>query len=133
MKNGKIPNQGPDVQGHCPMGCGETLFLGSGGYVTCSWFSCPRPDAASLLLEQTETDHVVEFADDDTFTIMHPLRERLEGELMACPLHAYLVGLVGPPVAAGRYHASYLGSSGPGELGHWEFEEIESESGEERA
>jgi hypothetical protein len=23
------------VMGNCPMGCGDTLFLGSGGYVTC--------------------------------------------------------------------------------------------------
>lgn len=39
------------VVGRCPMGCGETLFLGSGGYVTCSWVECPQPDAASDLLE----------------------------------------------------------------------------------
>ena len=40
-----------DVRGFCPMGCGETLFLGSGGYVTCSLIGCPRPDAASILLD----------------------------------------------------------------------------------
>ena len=43
----------PRVQGRCPMGCGETLFLGAGGYVTCSWIDCPEPDAATrLLLDQ---------------------------------------------------------------------------------
>lgn len=40
------------VQGRCPRGCGETLFLGDGGYVTCSWVRCPEPDAASKLLER---------------------------------------------------------------------------------
>lgn len=38
------------VQGVCPMGCGKTLFLGSGGYVTCSWCKCPDPGAAADLL-----------------------------------------------------------------------------------
>jgi Family of unknown function (DUF6085) len=121
----KIKTLLPDVQGRCPMGCGETLFLGSGGYITCSWFSCPRPDAASLLLEEMETDHIAEFAEDDTFTILHPLRERLERELMACPLHTYLVCLAGPPVVPGRYRASYLAPpSGPDGTG-WEFEKIQ--------
>jgi hypothetical protein len=41
------------VAGRCPRGCGETLFLGSGGYVTCSHLGCPDPEAATRLLEQT--------------------------------------------------------------------------------
>lgn len=42
-----------DVQGRCPA-CGKTsLFLGDGGYVTCSRLECPEPDAASTLLGQT--------------------------------------------------------------------------------
>lgn len=42
----------PFVQGTCP-GCGMdgTLFLGSGGYVTCSSLSCPEPDAATRVLD----------------------------------------------------------------------------------
>lgn len=41
-----------DVQGRCPA-CGwTTLFLGDGGYVTCSRADCPQPDAASTLLER---------------------------------------------------------------------------------
>lgn len=40
----------PKVQGRC-LACGyEHLFLGSGGYVTCSWSECPRPDLMSDLL-----------------------------------------------------------------------------------
>ncbi|MER7815635.1 hypothetical protein [Streptomyces sp. NPDC096153] len=39
-----------DVRGRCPA-CGwESLFLGDGGYVTCSRLECSTPDAASTLL-----------------------------------------------------------------------------------
>jgi Family of unknown function (DUF6085) len=41
----------PRVKGRCPMGCGETLFLGIGGFVTCSYVHCPNPGAASDQLE----------------------------------------------------------------------------------
>ncbi|MER5902974.1 hypothetical protein ABT150_23190 [Streptomyces mirabilis] len=41
----------PLVQGRCPA-CGTAgLFLGSGGYVTCSSADCPEPDAATTVLE----------------------------------------------------------------------------------
>lgn len=39
------------VSGRCPMGCGETLFVGNGGHVTCSLIGCPKPWAADALLE----------------------------------------------------------------------------------
>jgi len=40
-----------DVAGDCPA-CGHpTLFLGEGGYVTCSLLGCPDPEAATRLLE----------------------------------------------------------------------------------
>ncbi|WP_097922078.1 DUF6085 family protein [Streptomyces sp. wa1063] len=42
----------PTVQGHCPACHRQSLFLGSGGYVTCTHIDCPEPDAASTLLEQ---------------------------------------------------------------------------------
>jgi hypothetical protein len=40
----------PDVQGRCPACHGQSLFLGSGGYITCARLECPEPDAASTLL-----------------------------------------------------------------------------------
>jgi len=47
-----IPTTGfADVQGRCPACHGKSLFLGDGGYVTCSRIDCPEPDAASTLLE----------------------------------------------------------------------------------
>ena len=47
----------PKVQGRCPACGSETLFLGSGGYVTCGLIGgrtgggCPDPTAASQALE----------------------------------------------------------------------------------
>lgn len=42
----------PDVRGRCPACRGESLFVGSGGYITCARRECPEPDAASTLLER---------------------------------------------------------------------------------
>lgn len=89
------------VRGQCPMGCGATLFVGSGGYITCSLINCPQPDAVAALLDDSETHHVVVFREDD-FTLRHPLRERIGDELMECEMHARLASLDGPPVL-GRY------------------------------
>lgn len=46
------PGKGwPQVQGKCPScGC-RSLFVGSGGYVTCAILSCKDPCAASDLLD----------------------------------------------------------------------------------
>jgi len=48
------PEAGQDrkIVGVCPMGCGETLFLGDGGHITCSYVGCPDPTAAGGLLTQ---------------------------------------------------------------------------------
>ncbi|MDJ0460621.1 hypothetical protein [Streptomyces sp. H27-C3] len=49
-QEGRFPYR--DVQGRCPA-CGKTsLFLGDGGYITCSRLECPEPDAASTALER---------------------------------------------------------------------------------
>ncbi|MFE2485993.1 hypothetical protein ACFXGR_22385 [Streptomyces mirabilis] len=42
----------PLVKGNCPACRRSELFLGSGGYVTCSNADCPEPDAATTVLEQ---------------------------------------------------------------------------------
>lgn len=49
---GAVRGAFPTVQGRCPACGGSSLFLGSGGYVTCPRIDCPAPDAASTLLEQ---------------------------------------------------------------------------------
>lgn len=109
------------VQGYCPMGCGQTLFLADSGNITCNYRSdtdgCPQPDAASMLLEDRETEHIVELREDG-FTIRHPLRERLNDDLLSCDLHTYISYL--PPAGRrpGRYRARY----NPAGVGTWQFE-----------
>lgn len=88
------------IVGYCPMGCGQNLFVGDGGYITCSYSKCPEPDAVSTLLEDRESEHLVSFGDVG-FTIRHPLRERLRDQLMDCDLHAYCASLPGPLIQPG--------------------------------
>ncbi len=108
-----------DAQGVCPMGCGHTLFLGSGGYVTCSWVDCPRPSAVSDILEDQETQHVVKLG-ERTFTVRHPLRERLDDALMTCDLHERIAQLPKAPQKPGTYRVTVTGD------GSWAWLEIQA-------
>ena len=100
------------VAGFCPMGCGETLFTGSGGHVTCSYIECPNPCAVDELLAERETEHIVIFDEDDGFVIKHPLRERIEGNLFDCVLLGDLRSMGRPPAKPGRYRATPIGNEG---------------------
>lgn len=42
----------PLIKGNCPACRQASLFLGTGGYPTCSNSECPEPDAATTVLEQ---------------------------------------------------------------------------------
>lgn len=101
----------PWVRGNCPMGCGQTLFLGDGGHITCSKADCPRPSAVDELLHDRETEHIVELG-ETSFTVRHPLRERLDDALMECGLHSRIAAGSGPPVPPGRYRACEPGVGG---------------------
>lgn len=72
------------VAGYCPMGCGQTLFLGDLGGVTCSDLQCPRPDVVHTLLCNPEHEHRLVIADGKAI-VKHPLRERADDELFDCP------------------------------------------------
>ncbi len=113
------------VQGYCPMGCGRTLFLADGGYVTCSYVHCPRRDAVADLLADTETEHIVKFGETE-FTVRHPLRERLDDALMDCDLHSDIAAMSGPPVRPGTYRARWADyhAETPG-YGQWTWTEIQ--------
>jgi hypothetical protein len=91
-----------DVKGHCPECGNETLFLASGGYITCSWVECRNPTAAADVLDDGQVHHVVVLG-KTTFTVRHPLRERLGDALMECDLHRRIAALDGPPRSPGRY------------------------------
>lgn len=107
--------------GYCPMGCGATLFAGEGGHITCSWYLCPRPTAVDDILADREIRHIVDLG-DETFTIRHPLRERLDDAMLTCSLHAYLADLDGPPRKPGRYRA--YRAYGAGDT--WRFEAMDT-------
>jgi hypothetical protein len=93
------------VAGYCPACGNRTLFLGKGGYVTCSLDVCPNPTAAADLLSDQEIQHIVVLdADPDVgFTIRHPVIERVTGDLFTCNLHTYLSQRDGPPARPGSY------------------------------
>lgn len=99
---------GARLVGNCPMGCGQTLFVGKGGHITCSYLPCPRPTAVDELLDDREKEHVVDIGETE-FTVRHPLRERLDDELMRCELHRWIAGQSGPPYAVGRYRVPWRG------------------------
>ena len=96
---------------YCPMGCGNTLHVMSSGAIRCLLPKCPDPNAVVKILSQPESHlDVVEFTGDD-FRILHPLRERIDGQLFDCPVHLACQVMDGPPrdaagrPAPGRYRA----------------------------
>lgn len=95
------------VAGYCPMGCGRTLFVASGGHITCRFAACPNPTAVDDLLDERETEHIVHI-DNNTWRMQHPLRERLDGNLFECAAHVYFSELDGPPRKPGRYRMASL-------------------------
>lgn len=90
------------IRGYCPMGCGETLFVAAGGYITCSNVPCPNPTAVSDILDDRESEHVV-VLDADGWTIRHPLRERLGDALLTCDIQRQFEALQSAPIKHGRY------------------------------
>lgn len=104
------------IVGHCPMGCGATVYQQPDGPLWCAAPDCPRRTAASEILNDPETEHIVELG-PHTFNVMHPLRERLDGALLTCDLGDWLKRQPGPPAAPGRYRARI-------ERGQWLLEPI---------
>lgn len=96
-----------DVQGICPA-CGHrSLFLASGGYVTCRILECPRPTAVADILDLASPAHIVKL-EARTFSVVHPLIERLgdhpdDAALLRCDLGQRLAESAGPP----RQHGTY--------------------------
>jgi hypothetical protein len=95
-----------DIHGvYCPA-CGkQKLHLLAAGAIFCLTPGCPEPRAAQKILSDPETLDVVTFTPYG-FTVLHPLRERLEGQLFDCPVHRACGDLGGPPDGYGRYRVS---------------------------
>lgn len=97
------------VGAYCPMGCGQTLHL-MAGRISCLALGCPDQGAAQKILSDPEHLDIVVFG-EDSFTVLHPLRERL-GDLFACEIHGACTRLDGPPEGqTGRYRA-WFGDDG---------------------
>jgi len=48
----------------CPSCNGSFIFIGEGGYLTCSYVDCPEPDIAKKVAQlESENDVLREFAD----------------------------------------------------------------------
>lgn len=119
------------IMGFCPMGCGETLEMrltlsptpGSRddlstsssnnvppATLVCVSADCPRPSAAGELLADAETEHIIIF-DSRGFTVQHPLRERLDGELFGCSVHQQIRDNPESQGRLGRYRVKRMTKS----------------------
>lgn len=105
------------IYGFCPMGCGETLFVDD-GHIKCLSLNCPRDTAVDEILSDPEIGHIINLGEHD-FNSIHPLWERLDRQLLDCPLNQYLRGLGGPPVEPGIWRVTASTARGT-----WAWEQI---------
>lgn len=108
------------INGRCPMGCGDTLAvqlpenlaaLATPVDITCEDPNCRNPKAVTVILrDDSPGEHIVELY-DETFSIQHPLEERIYGSLFNCGMHAWLQEQSEPPQPTGRYRVRFGASS----------------------
>jgi len=60
---------------------------------------------SKILEDGFQTEHIVHLT-ECSFTVLHPLRERVAHELLTCPLGEHLAGLDKPPAGPGIYRAT---------------------------
>lgn len=129
---------------HCPS-CGNALMsLLSTGHLRCEATGCPEPDALERILADPRLhEHVVRVSSHGTWTIKHPLAERLDDRLFDCDLARYMndedpVGshVIEPGrqyTASGYVHFRFRDQESPGTGPHstWQFALI-GEGGDDR-
>lgn len=79
------------VPGYCP-GCGTQALQLRGGKLLCEHRDCPTPDAAAKILSDPEIEHIV-VVEDASWNMKHPLRERINDELLDCAVARMLRGM----------------------------------------
>lgn len=108
------------LEGYCPACGSQTLYaeeMRAVNRIICMGDNCPDPHSVHRILEDAETEHVVQFSGAG-FTIRHPLRERIDDGLMDCELHLAAMDMPGPPEGRpGRFRALLKD-------GRWEFEHM---------
>lgn len=84
------------IDGFCPM-CGKrslavevSLVRGPTARVRCYHPDCPDPEGIDKLMQDSEVHHILDVNEWQTWTLKHPLRERINGNLFECPLHGFL-------------------------------------------
>lgn len=88
--------------------CGHTIYLTLDGQLVCGNGSCPDRLAAHKLLHEPERDHVAT-VEDGRFNLKHPLRERINDDLLSCSIHARLSKLRALPSTSGAYRITEHG------------------------
>jgi len=82
------------IKGYCPW-CGHPdPEVGPDAWLRCTNPACPHPDGVAQVLLDNETEHIVRFDERGFFNVKHPLRERIDGELLDCPIHAVVTARV---------------------------------------
>lgn len=114
-----MPDEGR-VVGYCPV-CGFDQLWLVHGVIACGSDECTDPTAVTRLLADDEHEHIVTLG-WASFTIRHPLRERLDDALMECDLSEWVDEQMGaqngPLPDPGRYRASADGDGG------WKWEPV---------
>jgi hypothetical protein len=77
------------VKGVCPAcGARELELRKVERTVFCIARGCPDRDAVQKILNDSEIHHTVRFDSSGFFNAKHPLRERVDAELLDCEVHA---------------------------------------------
>lgn len=123
------------VLGACPS-CGKRSLRAAWGpgkaqaSIECGFGDCERPTAVQEVLDGDHPEHHVLHAYEDTWSIEHPLIERLNGVLFDCPVHQQMRDEDGPPrggpgvYKVRLYHADGASSSFRGVSSGLEFERV---------
>lgn len=92
----------PRINGYCPACAAPELVMDyATAQLRCDSPGCPQPDAAHVILQDTQVDHVVTFTADG-FTLRHPVRERVNDDLLRCEVHRWIFEH-DPGLTPGRY------------------------------
>lgn len=110
------------VEGWCPMGCGKTLTLARRGVLECTSPDCADPIAATSLLAERETEHIVRLYAEADFTAKHPIKERVADRLFECTIGAAMLTKMARDLEPGVYRVA-RSPIGPG---GWSYERVEA-------
>jgi hypothetical protein len=94
-----------DMHAPCPMCSERKLHILVSGVIRCLNRKCPRPMGAQEILDGDPGADIVQI-DEGGFSILHPLRERIDGGLFDCPVNKAILAMAEPPAPPGRYRAA---------------------------